>query len=199
MTRLILASQSPYRLELLQNAGYSVSAIPANIPEPDPAAFPDLESGLIHIATLKARAVLKSGAGELILAADTVGVVAGQVFGKPTDRADARRMLAAISGTVHQVFTGWCLLRTSDQLHVAGVECTTITMRAWTTDEFDCYLDGGEWIGKCGAYGLQLPRDPFVTNICGSASNVVGVPLERIANVLAELNWQTHQPHQGNC
>ena len=189
MTRLILASQSPHRLELLRNAGYSVSAIPANIPEPDPAAFPDFESGLIHIATLKARAVFKTGAAGLILAADTVGVVAGQVFGKPLDRSDARRMLAAISGTVHQVCTGWCLLRTSDQLHVAGVECTTITMRAWTADEFESYLDGGDWIGKSGAYGLQLPNDPFVTNIAGSPSNVVGIPLERLATVVAELNW----------
>jgi septum formation protein len=189
MTRLILASQSPHRLELLQNAGYEVAPIPAEILEPDPTTFADFEAGLMHIATLKARAVLAKGAAGIILAADTVGVVSGQVFGKPLDRNDARRMLAAISGTIHEVLTGWCLLRTRDQLFVAGVERTTITMRAWTAGELEAYLDSGSWIGKSGAYGLQFPHDPFVTNISGSASNVVGVPLERLAEVLAELRW----------
>jgi septum formation protein len=187
MTRLILASQSPFRLELLKSAGYEVVAIPSDIDEPDPAMFADLQAGLMHIANVKARAVWMKGAGGLILAADTIGVVAGQVFGKPSDRADARRMLEAISGTVHQVLTGWCLWRSLDQWHVAGVEQTTITMRAWTNAEFEAYLDSGAWIGKSGAYGLQLPSDPFVTNIAGSASNVIGVPLERLAQVLAEL------------
>lgn len=186
MTRLILASQSPYRLALLRDAGYDVMAISADIPEPDPAAFADFEGGLIHIATLKARAVCAKGVAGLILAADTVGVAAGQIVGKPANRDDARRMLQAISGTTHQVSTGWCLLRTNDQLHVAGVEHTAITMRDWTPAELDGYLDSGAWIGKSGAYGLQLPSDPFVTDISGSQSSVVGVPLERLAEVLAE-------------
>ncbi|MBI3860761.1 MAG: septum formation protein Maf [Planctomycetia bacterium] len=185
MTRLTLASQSPSRLELLRNAGYDVDAVPARIAEPDLEAFTDLESGLIHVATLKARAAAKGGASGLILGCDTVGVSASRVFGKPADRAHARRMLEAISGTVHQVLTGWCLLRTRDELHVCGVESTTITMRAWTSAEFDAYLEGGEWIGKSGAYGLQWPHDPFVTQIEGSASNVIGVPLERLAEVIA--------------
>jgi septum formation protein len=113
--------------------------------------------------------------------------VGGAVLGKPVDRDDAWRMLRAISGTVHEVRTGWCLLRTSDQLQISGVETTTIAMREWTSDEFAACLDSGQWIGKSGAYGLELPHDRFVTRIAGSASNVVGVPLERLGQVLADL------------
>jgi septum formation protein len=187
MSRLILASQSPYRLQLLRDAGYEVEAIPAIVTEPNLADFPDFGAGLIHVASLKARAVWRGGAQGLIFAADTVGYAGGQVFGKAADRRDALRMLRAISGTTHEVHTGWCLFRTRDQLQVSGIERTTVTMRAWTAEEFASYLDGGAWIGKCGAYGLELPHDPFVTNITGSAANVIGVPLERLDQVLAEF------------
>src|SRR5262245_10174477 len=135
MPRLLLASQSVPRFELLRGAGYDVVAVPAEIEEPDPAGFPDVTDGLVHIAALKVRDAERRGARGLILGADTVGLVGGKVFGKPVDRADALRMLQAISGTVHEVLTGWCLLRTRDQFHVSGVEKTTITMRTWTPDE----------------------------------------------------------------
>ena len=187
MTRLILASQSIDRLELLRNAGYEVEAVTAGVAEPDLTEFGDLDAGLVHIAALKARAVCRSGSQGLIFAADTVGFVAGKIFGKPADRADALRMLRAISGTVHEVRTGWCLFRTRDELQISGVERTTISMRPWKPEEFSAYLDGGAWIGKSGAYGLQLPHDPFVTGIEGSPSNVIGVPLERLADVIAQL------------
>jgi septum formation protein len=194
MPRLILASQSPHRLELLRTAGYEVEAVPANINEPDLLNTGDLDAGLVHIAVLKALAVFRRGAAGLIFAADTVGVAEGSVLGKPADRAEAFRMLRAISGTVHEVRTGWCLLRSSDQLQISGVERTTITMRPWTADEFTAYLDSGQWMGKSGAYGLQLPQDPFVTQMTGSASNVVGVPLERLGQVLAELITRREAP-----
>jgi septum formation protein len=192
MPRLILASQSKYRLELLRNAGYEVEAVPSDVTEPDLADVADLDAALVHAALLKARAAWQGGARGLILAADTVGLFGGRIFGKPADRADAFRMLAAISGTTHQVLTGWCLFRTSDQLQLSGIERTTIRMRPWTPAEFDAYLDGGEWIGKSGAYGLQLPHDPFVTGVDGSTSNVIGIPLERLAQVLDEFKLLEH-------
>jgi septum formation protein len=187
MTRLILASQSPYRLQLLRDAGYDVEAVPAGIDEPDLSGSTDLDADLFHVAVLKARALHRMNVRGLILAADTVGSVAGQVFGKPSDRPDALRMLRAISGTTHDVLTGWCLLRPSDGLIIGGTEKTIITMHPWTEDEFTRYLDSGEWIGKCGAYGLQLPHDPFVTRIEGSAANFIGLPLERLKMVLTEF------------
>lgn len=192
MIRLILASGSVYRVQLLREAGYDVTAIASEIDEPNPELFPDPEAALLHLAELKARATLSKIpaselGGRLIFAADTVGVAGNRMLGKPRDRHDARQMLMAISGTEHEVLTGWCLLRPRDQLIVGGVERTRITMREWTAAELEQYLEGGEWEGKCGAYGLQLPRDPFVTRMDGSAANVIGVPLERLAQVLQEF------------
>lgn len=188
MPRLILASQSPHRLELLQNAGYDVEVVSTGVAEPSLADSSDLDAGLVHIAALKARAAWRLGGRGLIFAADTVGRSGAELFGKPIDRQDASRMLTAMSGTVHEVLTGWCLFRTHDELQISGVERTTITMRAWRDDELESYLDSGEWVGKSGAYGLRLPHDPFVMHISGSASSVVGVPLERLEQVLAEFN-----------
>lgn len=187
MLRLILASQSPHRLNLLRNAGYEVEVVSTGVAEPSLADFPELDVGLVHIAALKARAAWRLGGRGLIFAADTVGHSGPEVLGKPVDRQDAIRMLKAISGTVHEVLTGWCLFRTHDELQISGVEKTSITMRVWRDDELESYLDSGEWVGKSGAYGLRLPHDPFVTNISGSASSVVGVPLERLEEILAEF------------
>ncbi len=185
--RLILASQSKARRELLEQAGFNVDVIPSGIDEPDLTSFPDLEAALQYLALWKAHTVRDRGAVGTILACDTVSHVNGELLGKPTDRDDARRMLRLLSGSTHDVLTGWCLLRTRDGIGLVGVERTTITMRPWTDIEITSYLDSGEWEGRCGGYGLQLPRDPFVIDIQGSAANVIGVPLERVQQALAEF------------
>jgi septum formation protein len=131
--------------------------------------------------------VQRQGHHGLILAADTVSLVGSTILGKPADRDDACRMLSQLSDTEHAVLTGWCLLRTGDGLSSCGIEETSITMRKWTSEELRTYLDSGEWQGKCGAYGLQLPQDPFVVSMRGSAANVIGLPLERLAAVFAEF------------
>jgi septum formation protein len=187
MARLILASRSPDRLKLLCDAGFEVDAVSADVAEPDPAGFTNLDAGLFHIAHLKAQAVARRGVQGVILAADTVGFVGGRVFGKPADRIEAEKMLRAISGTVHEVRTGWCLLRTRDDLVIGGVERTEIEMRRWTEPELTAYLDHGDWVGRSGAYRIQLPADPFVTRIAGCATNVVGVPIERLQELFAEF------------
>ena len=187
MPEIILASGSPYRQQLLESAGYSVIAAASGVDEPDLSVFPDLGAGLIYLAILKARAVQRMGHSGIILGADTVSLAAGHILGKPADLAAAEQMLRQLSGTTHDVLTGWCLLRTADGLVVSGIEQTTITMRDWSDGEIHDYLAGGEWQGKCGAYGLQLPVDPFVVAMNGSASNVIGVPLERLAEIWAEF------------
>ncbi len=187
MPHIILASGSPFRKQLLEQAGYVVTAVASGVVEPDLALFPDLGAGLIHLAQLKARAVQRQGYSGVILGADTVSLADGQILGKPEDRNAARRMLQQLSGTTHQVLTGWCLLRTTDDLTLSGVEHTRITMRDWSDAEILAYLDSGEWQGKCGAYGLQQPCDPFVTELTGSTSNVIGLPLERLAQIWREF------------
>jgi septum formation protein len=184
---LILASGSPYRLQLLEEQGYTVTAVVSGVIEPPLEDTPDLGAGLIYLAHLKARAVARLGHAGLILGADTISCAGGQILGKPKDITDARRMLNALSGTTHLVLTGWCLLRSEDGLLWSGVEQTEITMRPWKQAEVDGYLESGEWMGKCGAYGLQLPVDPFVSEMQGSPSNVIGVPLERLDQVLREF------------
>jgi len=187
MPRFILASRSPHRLQLLRDAGYEVESIPSDFVARDLPCGADLDLKLISLAQAKVEAVARTGAEGLILGADTVGLVVGRIYGKPADRHEARAMLEAISGTTHDVLTGWCLLRTADQLFLSGVERTLIHMRPWTAAELDTYLDSGEWINKSGAYGLQLPFDPFVDKIEGSASSVIGVPLERLRAVIEEF------------
>lgn len=188
MTRtVILASGSPYRLQLLKEQGYNVTAVISGVPEPPLDSVADLGAGLIYLAHLKARAVARSGHQGLILAADTLSRAGNQLLGKPRDAEEAKKMLWALSGSTHHVLTGWCLLRTADNLSWSGVEQTEITMRAWSEAEVDGYLASGEWEGKCGAYGLQLPHDPFVTRMDGSPSNVIGIPLEQLDRVWREF------------
>lgn len=184
---LILASGSPHRKQLLLDAGYQVTAVMSGVVEPDLTNFPDLWAGLICLAQMKARAVQALGYEGLILGADTISLVGQDILGKPADIEDARRMLHQLSGGAHAVLTGWCLLRTADGLSWCGVEQTLVSMREWTASEVHGYLQSGEWQGKCGAYGLQLPQDPFVTSLQGSASNVIGIPLERLASVFDEF------------
>lgn len=187
---LTLASQSRARLWLLESAGLAAAAVPSDVDEPDLASFPDLEAALGYLADLKARAVWRKGVSGAIVSADTVTRVIdpkGQhLLGKPRDVDDASRMLRLLSGSQHDVLTGWRILRTTDGLSLGGVECTRITMRPWTDDELNSYLAGGEWQGRCGAYGIQDP-DPYITSIQGSWSNVAGLPLERLLPALQEF------------
>jgi septum formation protein len=188
MTELILASGSPWRLQLLREAGIEPRVHVSQVEEPALAGFADLEAALVYVAHLKAREVARAGVTGLILAADTVSRAQGELLGKAASRAEARHMLESLSGTEHDVLTGWCVLRTTDERLVAGVGQTILEMRRWSEAEIEAYLDSGEWEGKCGAYGLQMPNDPFVTRMIGSAANVIGLPMESLLPVLKELD-----------
>lgn len=187
---LILASGSPYRLELLQTAGYLVEVIPSDIAEPDLQTFSSLESGLIFLAHLKCSAVAQSHPRRFVLAADTISLVASQILGKPTDRAHAEWMLRQMSGITHEVWTGWALHLPAG-FFLTGVEKTIIDFRTWTEAELEAYLDSHEWQGKCGAYGLTWPHDPMVENLRGSVSNVIGLPLEQIEAALTLAGYDS--------
>ncbi len=182
--RLILASASPARRELLTRAGYAFEIMPAHIDEPTDAGFADPRTLVQHIAWLKAAAVAPRIVAGLILAADTVGWREGQAIGKPADEADARRILRLLAGTEHELWTGVCLWRRPDAFQVAWQEVSRVAMRALSPEEMDTYLMTRTWEGCSGAYAIQEGADPYVRVVQGSISNVIGLPMETLGRVL---------------
>ena len=185
-TEMILASGSPRRAALLREAGYRFRTIVPSIPEPDHAGgdvTPAEEAEALSY--FKAREVAGMVPNGLILGADTVVSHNGRVFGKARDRADAERILSALMGTTHEVITGVTVLDASDGRRAIEHDVTRVTMRRLTRSELDTYLDSEAWTGKAGAYGIQDQDDPFVERIDGSFSNVVGLPLDLVRDLLA--------------
>ncbi len=182
--RLILASASPARRELLTRAGFSFEVIPAQINEPTDAGFADPRTLVQEVAWLKAAAVAPRVTEGLILAADTVGWFDGQAIGKPADEADARRILGLLAGTEHELWTGVCLWRRPDDLQVAWQEVSRVAMQPLTLTEIETYLATRTWQGCSGAYAIQEGSDPYIRVVTGSVSNVIGLPMETLNRVL---------------
>jgi len=185
---LVLASISPRRAELLREAGYQFEVVAPPLVEPeerhpnvDPAAHAE------SLAYFKARSVVKPCFDRVILAADTIAFLDGEVIGKPTDEADARRILHKLSGTTHEVITGVALMHPARARRVLAHDVSTIRVRGLTTDDIEAYLATGDWRGKAGAYGIQDHGDAFVEKVEGSFTNVVGLPMELLARMFA--NW----------
>lgn len=185
MSRLILASNSPRRRQLLAEAGYVFKVISPPWPEP---GSEDLACDAVAFAQAasyyKARSVASLSKGGVVLGADTVVAREGRIFGKPLDRDDARRILSSLAGTTHEVITGVAVLDRRSHRRVITFDRTRVRMRAMTDDELREYLDGGEWQDKAGAYGIQDIGDKFVEAIEGSFSNVVGLPMELVSKTL---------------
>jgi septum formation protein len=182
--RLILASGSPARRDLLTRAGYRFDVVPANIDEPCGEGFADARALVEHTAWLKAAAVAPRIDEGVILAADTVGWLHGQVIGKPADEADARRILSLLAGTEHELWTGVCLWRRSDDIQLAWQEVSLVAMAPLSRAEIDAYLRNRTWQGCSGAYAIQEDEDPYVRVVQGSTSNVIGLPMETTSQVL---------------
>jgi len=180
---LVLASASPRRQELLRSAGISFEVQPADIPEnalPGEAAKDCAE----RLARDKALAVARQRPRDFVLGADTVVVVDGQLLGKPTDAADAARMLRLLSGREHQVITGVCLV-VSGQPSVAS-ETTVVTMSEITEKDIADYVASGEPMDKAGAYAIQGLASRWIPRIDGDYSNVVGLPVALVLRMLRE-------------
>lgn len=191
--RLILASASPARRDLLNRAEYRFEVMPANIEEPTDAGFADAPSYVQHVAWRKAQAVAQrlpddSDQPTVILAADTVGWLHGRAIGKPTDEADARRILRLLAGTEHELWTGVCLWRRPDNIQLSCQEVSRVAMKAMTERELDEYLHTRQWEGCSGAYAILEENDLYVQVVEGSISNVIGLPMETLARV---LEWFT--------
>jgi septum formation protein len=182
---LILASGSPARRDLLACAGYQFEVMPAHIHEPDGTDASDPRAYVQEVAWLKAAAVASRIERGLVLAADTVGWLNGQVIGKPADEADARRILRTLGGTVHELWTGVVLWRRPDDLQISWQERSLVQFKQISDAEIAAYLATRTWEGCSGAYAIQEHDDPYVKLIDGSLSNVIGLPMEMLARVLA--------------
>jgi septum formation protein len=183
-SRLILASGSPARRDLLQRAGYSFEVHPADIDEPVGTGFTDPRALVQHIAWLKAAAVAPRISDGLILAADTLSWLDGQALGKPADAADARRILCLLAGREHELWTGICLWRRPGDWQVAWQEVSRVALTALSEAELETYLRTRLWQGCSGAYAVQEDVDPYIRVTHGSVSNVIGLPMETLAEVL---------------
>ncbi|NLS98344.1 MAG: septum formation protein Maf [Planctomycetaceae bacterium] len=185
--RLILASRSPRRRQLLEEAGYRLTVVP-----PSESAECGVCSGenpaqlVARLAYQKAADVARRLSEGLVLGCDTVAECDGQILGKPEDEGHARRMLEALSGRRHRVFSGLCLWRLPSKEPLLRVDVTTLRMDPLTPEQLDEYLRSGAWEGKAGAFGYQ-DRLGWVHVVEGSETNVVGLPMELLAEMLAEM------------
>ena len=189
---LVLASASPRRRELLRNAGISFAVQAADIDE-SPLADESARVCAERLALEKALAVWKTRPADLVLGADTIVVVDGTMLGKPVDGKDAARMLRMLSGRVHRVITGVCLVGavSSDQWSVASQpekrtasETTLVTMNELSDAEIRDYVTSGEPMDKAGAYAIQGRASRWIPRIEGDYSNVVGLPVALVYGML---------------
>jgi len=175
---------------LLKRAGFEFEVLPADIDEPTDAGFADARSYVEHVAWLKAHAVTTklpddSAPPAVIVAADTVGWLHGRAIGKPNDEADARRILGLLAGTEHELWTGVCLWRRPGDFQLSWQEMSRVAMRAMIEAELAEYLRTRQWQGCSGAYAILENDDPYVQIVEGSLSNVIGLPMETLTQVLA--------------
>jgi septum formation protein len=195
--KLILASSSPRRAELLRNAGISFSVLTSAIDEtPAPGELPnDL---VLRLANAKAELVAARAVGPaIIIAADTIVTLDGKILGKPRSSDDARRMLEQLSGRTHSVLTGVALTRLPDAAHLEFVESTLVHFNALSSEEISTYLSTGEPFDKAGAYGIQGRAARYIPRVEGCYFNVVGLPLARVAASLQDLGWSNHATAAG--
>ena len=178
---LILASSSPRRQELLRSAGIVFEVDAAGLAEIQRAGEAPLDFAL-RMAWEKARAVFGRRPQDAVLGADTIVVVDGEVLGKPSDAADAARMLRALSARAHEVTTAVCLLAPS--IEETAAETSLVTMSAISEDEIQSYVASGEPLDKAGAYAVQGGASRWVRRIEGCYFNVVGLPVPRVYEML---------------
>ena len=185
--RLVLASTSPRRRQLLEEAGYAFTVEAPSIDErARPGEAP--EALTERLALEKARSVAaRSGPGCCVIGADTVVVLDGDILGKPSDAEHAQQMLLRLAGETHRVLTGFALIRTDDGRAEHGCEISYVRMREVDVGEARAYARSGEPLDKAGGYAVQGEAGRFVASIEGSRENVIGLPVDTLAPRLARF------------
>ncbi len=182
--KLVLASKSPRRAELLTAAGFEFSVRTTDADESVLAGESPAEY-VVRVARAKACAVPRS-ADETILAADTTVVLGSEIMGKPLDSRDATRMLTALAGRRHEVITGVCVA--AGENTITDLASTAVWFSPLTPDEVSGYVASGEPMDKAGAYGIQGLASRFIDRIDGSYTNVVGLPVALVYRMLRRLS-----------
>jgi septum formation protein len=185
--RLVLASRSPRRRELLEQLGLALEVRPTDADETVLAGEAPRDY-VLRVARDKARAA----PGAVVLAADTAVVLGGEVLGKPADAGEARRMLERLSGTRHEVLTGVCVRRAAAAALAVELEvvvATTVRFARLSPAAIAWYVGTGEPLDKAGAYAIQGAGGAFVLEVSGSVSNVVGLPLAETADLLRRAGF----------
>jgi septum formation protein len=193
MTQLILASASPRRQELIQLFNLPVIIHPSDVDETTPDTWSPVQV-VEHLAVRKANAVAAQyktdaiGATDgIVVGSDTIVVLDGQQLGKPKDRSDAIRMISGLQGRVHEVYSGIACI----QLNTGHIEhtyrCTQVKMKSLSLEQIERYVDTGEPMDKAGAYAIQGIGAMFIESISGCYFNVVGLPVEALAEMLKQF------------
>lgn len=182
--RLILASGSPRRRELLSKMGYEFEVLVTDVDEHVAGPAREVVGILSRRKADAAAARLEDG---IVIASDTLVSMNGDVLGKPEDEDDAHRMLCELSGRTHQVYTGVTLADAADGRRLSRVVCTHVTFRELTEEEIWDYIRSGEPMDKAGAYGIQGGAGRFVAALDGSYENVIGFPVADIEEMLREF------------
>lgn len=189
MIDFILASGSPRRKELLELMGLEFKVIVSQADED--SVSKDLKPGLYvqELALLKASATAKEvlrNKNAVIISADTIVTLDGQILGKPKDEDDAFNMLSKLSGCEHEVYTGYCVMRISDGKAVCGKVRTKVKFKDLSDDKIRGYINSGEPMDKAGAYGIQGLGSLLIEKIDGDYFNVVGLPISVLADTLED-------------
>lgn len=185
---LILASASPRRREMLKNIGLQFEVQTKNVPEDLPLGIKPGEAVEL-LAVQKARAVADDRDSGLVIGCDTVVVSNGEILGKPQDIKHAKEMLCSLQGGSHQVYTGIVVIDAATGKTITDHQCTKVHFKSLTEEEIDRYVASGEPMDKAGAYGVQGIAAIFITGVEGCYHNVVGLPLERLAEILKEFDY----------
>ena len=176
MKHIILASASPRRKEILELADLKFDVMPSDAQEITTKTAPN--EVVMELASLKAKDIYKKSEKQsMIVGADTVVAYQGQILGKPTDEADAKRMLTMLSGQTHEVYTGVCVIE--DGKTKTFYEETKVTFYEISNEQIDHYIKTGEPMDKAGSYGIQGKAAVFIKGIEGDYYNVVGFPIAR--------------------
>ena len=182
--RLILASGSPRRRELLAKMGYTFEIC---APDVDEHVSGHAREIVRTLAERKARAAAARYESGVIIASDTLVSLDGAPLGKPEDAEDAHRMLRALSGREHEVFSGVCVMDVATGRHETRSVRTGVTFRELTDEEIDAYIATGEPMDKAGAYAIQGGAGDFVTRLDGSFENVMGFPVDDVRELLGHF------------